>query len=106
VAAGGASAITPVRLMASSMTGEFLRTDSFLEYPDPVTGITKQFCSITREDQICLLNPYPASTTIQTRRASARRIGSTYAYDFLGVMEVGAPLPPSLPPSLPPPLPP
>ena len=87
--------------MASSMTGEFLRTDSFLEYPDPVTGITKQFCSITREDQICLLNPYPASNSIQTRRASARRIGSTYAYDFLGVMEVCVPsLPPSLPPSL------
>jgi hypothetical protein len=80
--------VTPVRLMASSMTGEFLRTDAFLEYPDPVTGITKQFCSITREDQICLLSPYPASNSIQTRRASARRIGSTYAYDFLGLMEV------------------
>ena len=24
------------------MTGEFLRTDAFLEYPDPVNGITKQ----------------------------------------------------------------
>ena len=81
-------AITPVRLMASSMTGEFLRSDAFLEYPDPVTGITKQFCSLTRDDQMCLLSPYPASTSIQTRRASARRIGSTYAYDFLGLMEV------------------
>lgn len=70
------------------MTGEFLRTDAFLEYPDSITGITKQFCSITRDDQICLLSPYPASNSIQTRRASARRIGSTYAYDFLGLMEV------------------
>lgn len=33
-------------------------------------------------------NPYPASNSIQTRRASARRIGSTYAYDFLGLIEV------------------
>lgn len=54
-----------------------------------VNGITQQFCSITGEDQICLLSPYPASNSIQTRRASARRIGSTYAYDFLGLMEVG-----------------
>lgn len=84
----GSATHTPVRLMASSMTGEFLRTDAFLEYPNPVNGITQQFCSITREDQICLLSPYPASNSIQTRRASARRIGSTYAYDFLGLMGV------------------
>lgn len=38
----GSQSMTPVRLMASSMTGEFLRTDAFLEYPDPVNGITKQ----------------------------------------------------------------
>jgi len=74
--------------MASSLTGEFLRTDSYLEYPDPITGVTKQFCSINREEQICLMSPYPASNNIQIRRASARRIGSTYAYDFLGLIEV------------------
>jgi hypothetical protein len=53
---------------ASSMTGEFLRTDAYLEYPDPVTGVTKQFCSISRDEQICLMSPYPASNSIQTRR--------------------------------------
>lgn len=48
-------AIQPVRLMASSMTGEFLRADAYVEYPDPITGMTKQFCSISRDEQICLM---------------------------------------------------
>jgi acetyl-CoA carboxylase / biotin carboxylase 1 len=74
--------------MASSMSGEWLRTDGFLEYPDPVTGVTKQFCSLTDANSICLLSPYPTSNTVQIKRAAARRIGSTYAYDFLGLMEV------------------
>lgn len=47
--------VQPVRLMASSMTGEFLRTDAYVEYPDPITGMTKQFCSISRDEQICLM---------------------------------------------------
>merc|ERR1711988_1746171 len=84
--------IQPLRLMASSMSGKFLAADSYLEYPDPITGVTRQFCSITEgksdEDAVCLLNPYPASTNIQTKRSLARRIGSTYAYDFLGLIEV------------------
>jgi acetyl-CoA carboxylase/biotin carboxylase 1 len=31
----------------------------------------------------------PTPFTVQTKRAIARRVGSTYAYDFLGLMEVG-----------------
>merc|ERR1711988_288054 len=88
----GTQTIQPLRLMASSMSGKFLAADSYLEYPDPITGMTRQFCSITEgksdEDAVCLLNPYPASTNIQTKRSLARRIGSTYAYDFLGLIEV------------------
>merc|ERR1711988_134440 len=88
----GTQTIQPLRLMASSMSGKFLAADSYLEYPDPITGVTRQFCSITEgksdEDAVCLLNPYPASTNIQTKRSLARRIGSTYAYDFLGLIEV------------------
>ena len=63
---------------------------SHLPIPSPFSPPNKkqQFCSITGDEQICLLSPYPASNSIQTRRASARRIGSTYAYDFLGLMEV------------------
>ena len=40
----GSKSITPVRLMASSMTGEFLRTDAFLEYADPVNGACLPAC--------------------------------------------------------------
>lgn len=36
----------------------------------------------------CLLDPYATSNIIQTKRSIARRVGSTYAYDFLGLMEV------------------
>ncbi|KAG5181165.1 acetyl-CoA carboxylase [Tribonema minus] len=80
--------VKPIRLMASSMSGEWLRTDGFLEYPDPVTGVTKQFCSLTDANSVCLLSPYPTSNMVQIKRAAARRIGSTYAYDFLGLIEV------------------
>lgn len=38
--------------MASSMSGEWLRTDGFLEFPDPVTGVTKQFCSLTEDNSV------------------------------------------------------
>ncbi|CAM9555517.1 unnamed protein product, partial [Choristocarpus tenellus] len=83
--------ITPLRLMASSMSGEWLRMDGFQEYPDPITGVTKQFCklgTLDKGEDMCLLNPYPTSNSVQIRRAAARRIGSTYAPDFLGLMEI------------------
>jgi acetyl-CoA carboxylase/biotin carboxylase 1 len=38
--------------------------------------------------EMCFLDPYGTSNIIQTKRAVARRVGSTYAYDFLGLMEV------------------
>lgn len=57
--------ITPVRLMASSMSGQWLRVDGFQEYPDPITGVTKQWCSLTQGGDICMLNPYPASNSVQ-----------------------------------------
>ncbi|CAM9330367.1 unnamed protein product [Chrysoparadoxa australica] len=84
----GVPQVQPIRLMASSVSGEWLRTDGFMEYPDPVTGVTKQFCSLTGDNTICLLSPYPTSNAVQSKRAAARRIGTTYAYDFLGLMEV------------------
>lgn len=59
--------ITPLRLMASSMAGQWLRMDGFEEYPDAITGVTKQWCSLTQDDGegICMLNPYPASNSVQ-----------------------------------------
>jgi len=82
--------IQPIRLVASSTSGEWLKTDAYLEYPDPVTGVTKQFRSLEEaEAGVMQISPYPTSNTVQMKRASARRVGSTYAFDFLGLMEVG-----------------
>jgi len=86
----GKPVIEPVRLVASSMEGEWLKTSVFSERPDPVTGVTQEFCVIgDGADQVCMLDPYATSNIIQTKRAIARRVGSTYAYDFLGLLEVG-----------------
>mgnify|MGYP005845589223 CR=1 FL=1 len=81
-----------VRLVASSMGGEWLKPSTYIETPDPVTGLPQGYCEIYddgRVDDNCVLDPYATSNVIQTKRSIARRIGSTYAYDFLGLMEVG-----------------
>merc|ERR1719235_2500755 len=75
-----------VRLVASSMAGQWLKTDGYIEYLDPVTGATQAYCS-PGEDESCMLEPYPVSTSLATKRSIARRIGTTYAYDFLGLIE-------------------
>lgn len=86
----GKPIIEPVRLVASSMEGEWLKTSAFTERADPVTGVTKEFCVLGDDkDQVCYLSPYAGANIIQTKRAIARRVGSTYAYDFLGLLEVG-----------------
>jgi acetyl-CoA carboxylase/biotin carboxylase 1 len=80
-----------VRLVASSMEGVWLKPVAYLETPDPVTGLAMSFCEID-EDGIkeeCLLEDYGATNVVQTKRSIARRVGSTYAYDFLGLLEVG-----------------
>jgi len=82
--------VVPVRLVASSMEGEWLKSAAYIERPDPVTGVTREFCVIgAGKDAVCMLDPYSTSNIIQTKRAIARRVGSTYAYDFLGLLEVG-----------------
>ena len=58
------------------------------EYLDPVTGQTLQYCTLTGENPVCILDPYPTSNILQIKRATARKVGSTYAPDFLGLMEV------------------
>lgn len=60
----------------------------YREYLDPVTGQTQQYCTLTGENPVCILDPYPTSNILQIKRATARRVGSTYAPDFLGLMEV------------------
>jgi len=80
--------VQPVRLIASSMGGEWLKAQAWIEQPDPVTGVTTQFCALG-DDEMCTVDPYDVSNVVQTKRAIARRVGSTYAYDFLGLLEVG-----------------
>jgi acetyl-CoA carboxylase/biotin carboxylase 1 len=77
-----------VRLVASSMAGQWLKTDGYLEYLDPITGVTQAYCSIDDDaGEVCFLEPYPISSALSTKRTIARRIGTTYAYDFLGLIE-------------------
>jgi len=86
----GRKHIQPIRLVASSTSGDWLKSDAYLEYPDPVTGVTKQFRSLEEAKAgVMQISPYPTANTVQMKRATARRVGSTYAFDFLGLMEVG-----------------
>jgi len=75
-----------VRLVASSMGGQWLKTDGYIEYIDPVTGKTQSYCTIG-ESEACFLEPYPVSSTLSLKRDVARRIDTTYCYDFLGLIE-------------------
>lgn len=78
----------PIRLIASSSTGGWLTREAYREYLDPVTGQTTQYCTLSDGNKICVLDPYPTSNILQKKRSSARRVGSTYATDFLGLIEV------------------
>merc|ERR1711871_684976 len=79
--------IIPIRLIASSSTGGWLTREAYREYLDPITGQTTQYCSLLGEE-VCIMDPYPTSNILARKRAAARRVGSTYATDFLGLMEV------------------
>lgn len=60
--------------MASSMSGQWLKLDGFQEYPDPITGVTKQWCSLAQGGgDICMLNPYPASNSVQVNNHRSPR---------------------------------
>ena len=82
--------VVPLRLISSSSSGGWLSRDAYREYIDPITGQTVNYCTVSAsgEDDVCILDPYPTSSALQQKRAAARRIGSTYAHDFLGLMEV------------------
>jgi len=87
----GKPVVQSVRLVASSMEGEWLKPSAYIEKPNPVNGVTREYCTIEDENDaaMCFLGSYSTSNIVQTKRAIARRVGSTYAYDFLGLMEVG-----------------
>ena len=75
--------------MATSMSGQWLKVDVYREYLDPQTGKATQFCMLGKDgaEEACFLEPYPMPGTLQQKRAIARAIGTTYIYDFLGLIE-------------------
>jgi len=79
----------PLRLMATSMSGQWLKVDMYKEYLEPTTGRADQFCLLgsNGEEQACFLEPYPQPGALQQKRAVARAIGTTYIFDFLGLFE-------------------
>ena len=83
----------PLRLMASSLAGAWLQVDAYKDQLDPVTGAAVRFCHLRTGDDDCatedecFLEPYPVAEKMQRKRAAARRAGSTYCYDFLGLLE-------------------
>lgn len=79
----------PVRIMATSMSGQWLKVDVYREYLDPQTGKATQFCMLGKDgaEEACFLEPYPMPGTLQQKRSIARAIGTTYIYDFLGLIE-------------------
>eukprot|EP01035_Chromulina_nebulosa_P016919 gene16919-22410_t len=78
----------PIRLIASSSSGGWLTREAYREYLDPITGQAIQYCTMTGDNDICILDPYPTSNILQLKRTTARKVGSTYAPDFLGLLEV------------------
>ncbi|KAA8490458.1 Acetyl-CoA carboxylase 2 [Porphyridium purpureum] len=93
-----------VRLWASPTGGyagaqsqrTFFKTDAFAEIQNPITGVTEQYVPY-EEQQIAQgqqLNAsasrpyYTKSGPEQLKRRAARRVGSTYAYDFMALFEI------------------
>jgi acetyl-CoA carboxylase/biotin carboxylase 1 len=81
---------TSQRLVASSLGGKLFDVKAYSEDLNPINGVPESFC-ITypkTETEVCTMAPYPTSDKVQIKRANTRRIGTTYAYDFLGLFEM------------------
>jgi acetyl-CoA carboxylase/biotin carboxylase 1 len=80
----------PIRVIASSVTGQWLKVEGFQEILNPVTGRVERFCRMNEEGEgeECSLEDSVADVSrLAVKRAAARRIGTTFAYDFLGLLE-------------------
>eukprot|EP00922_Rhytidocystis_sp_ex-Travisia-forbesii_P027851 GHVS01040880.1.p1 GENE.GHVS01040880.1~~GHVS01040880.1.p1 ORF type:complete len:1808 (-),score=259.44 GHVS01040880.1:156-5579(-) len=77
-----------IRLAATSEGGLWLHTEAMEELPEPVTGEPKSYRSVTDGHDKATVTPYPQFDNVDLKRTAARRAGSTYAYDFLGLLEV------------------
>ena len=48
-----------VRLMASSMSGQWLKADGYLEFIDPTTGETQSYCTVAAKGSDEQVSPTP-----------------------------------------------
>jgi len=76
-----------LRFTASSGSGEYLKTTGLIEMHDPVTGQPFAWYDIDSRSESSL-SAVPESK-MTARRSAARRAGSTYAPEFLGMLKVG-----------------
>eukprot|EP00746_Dinoflagellata_sp_MGD_P159400 gnl/MRDRNA2_/MRDRNA2_86689_c0_seq3.p1 gnl/MRDRNA2_/MRDRNA2_86689_c0~~gnl/MRDRNA2_/MRDRNA2_86689_c0_seq3.p1 ORF type:complete len:2179 (+),score=470.07 gnl/MRDRNA2_/MRDRNA2_86689_c0_seq3:114-6650(+) len=80
--------VVPVRMISTSSSGGWLALSAYREYIDANTGMTEQYCDLIGDSDKCMLGAYPTAGPLQNKRATARRVGSTYAHDFLGLLDV------------------
>jgi len=75
-----------LRLTASSMTGEYLKTFGVLEKLDPVTGMPAQWFDVVSGDERSL--ELASGIAMRRKMQLARAAGSTYAAEFLGMIKL------------------
>lgn len=73
-----------VRCVATSDNGPWLQLQTYVEEIDAVTGNAAGYCNLDGQD--CVVDPFPTAGLVAKKRAAARRIGTTYAYDFIGLL--------------------
>jgi len=83
--------LVPLRLVASSLGGQLFDVKAYREEISPVNGVPTRFSLLYPQanEEYSTIEPYAGIDKLQTKRANARRIGTTYAYDFLALLEMG-----------------
>eukprot|EP00442_Polarella_glacialis_P024751 CAMPEP_0115061710 /NCGR_PEP_ID=MMETSP0227-20121206/8152_1 /TAXON_ID=89957 /ORGANISM="Polarella glacialis, Strain CCMP 1383" /LENGTH=2235 /DNA_ID=CAMNT_0002447029 /DNA_START=29 /DNA_END=6736 /DNA_ORIENTATION=+ len=77
-----------LRFTASSVDGQYMKCVGLLEEVDPVTGAPARWLDLATGAASELPMAAP-DAKLQAKRAAARRAGSTYAPEFLGLLEAG-----------------
>jgi len=73
-----------VRCVASSGSGPWLQLKTYLEVTDAASAKNVGYCELDGTN--CVVDPYPTADVVAKKRAAARRVGTTYAYDFVGLL--------------------
>jgi acetyl-CoA carboxylase/biotin carboxylase 1 len=75
-----------IRLTATSMGGEYLKTSAVFEKVDPLTGTPVSWTDVRSGEESSLDNPMAGR--MELKRRIARAAGSTYAPEFLGMIKL------------------